>query len=159
MALDYGGTLTDPDAPIDLNLGMRPVCPLVAETLHELHESGYGLILASNTAADLRQDRQAALRAAGVLDLFTATLTSADLLIAKPSAAFYRLVLAAAGCPPDQVTFVGNNLLKDVVQPMAHGMRAVFLTRSPRMAEELPKGVSVISHLKELPPLLMAGAT
>jgi len=158
VALDYGGTLTDPDAPIDLDLGMRPICPDVAETLQELHERGFGLILASNTTAEPRQDRQAALRAAGVLSLFTATLTSADLLIAKPSAAFYRMVLAVAGCSPDRVTSVGNDPFKDVAQPIAHGMNAVYLARSPRKAEELPKGVPVISHLNELPTLLSSGA-
>jgi len=158
VALDYSETLTDPDTPIDLNLGMRPICPDVAETLHELHERGHGLILASNTTADPRQDRQAALRAAGVLNLFTATLTSADLLIAKPSAAFYRMVVAAAGCSPERVTFVGNNLFKDVIQPLAHGMRAVYRASSPQKAEELPKGVPVISHLNELPTLLSSDA-
>jgi FMN phosphatase YigB (HAD superfamily) len=57
-------------------------------------------------------------------------------------------VLAAAGSPPEQVLFVGDNLECDVaalVRP--HGLR-------PR--EVLPDGALLIQHVRELPALLEA---
>jgi FMN phosphatase YigB (HAD superfamily) len=68
---------------------------------------------------------------------------------------FYKLVLAAAGCPASQVLFVGDNFACDVAGPVAHGMQAVLVRpQGLRPAEELPAGVPVISHFRELPALL-----
>jgi hypothetical protein len=39
-------------------------------------------------------------------------------------------VLAAAGAPPEQVLFVGDNLQCDVTAPLAHGMRAALVRPS-----------------------------
>ncbi|WP_329426804.1 HAD family hydrolase [Streptosporangium sp. NBC_01495] len=157
LAVDYGTTLTDPTSPVDPRLGMRLVCPQAGAALVDVHAMDYGLVLASNTGTTPpRQDRQAALREAGVLELFSGIACSADLLVAKPDPRFYRVVLALAGAEPAQVTFVGNNLEKDVLAPMSHGMRAVWVNPAPRDEQLalLPPGVPVIAHLRELPALL-----
>ena len=66
-------------------------------------------------------------------------------------------MLAAAGCPASQVLFVGDNFACDVAGPVAHGMQAVLVRpRGLRLGEELPDGVPLISHFRELPALLEA---
>ena len=75
--------------------------------------------------------------------------------VRKPDPLFYRLVLAAAGAPPGQVLFVGDNFACDVAGPVAHGMRAA-LVRPDGLCpgEELPGEALLIRHVQDLPPLL-----
>lgn len=73
----------------------------------------------------------------------------------KPDPVFYRLALAAAGAPPEQVLFVGDNLQADVIAPLTHGMRAVLVRpQGLRQGETLPDGALLIEHVRELPALL-----
>ncbi|MDF5751104.1 HAD family hydrolase [Spongiactinospora sp. TRM90649] len=152
VVLDYGETLTfgprtDPRRPVD---------PYAAAALHVLHRAGKRLILASNTRPD--QDRHAALRRGGVDHLFHEVFLSAELGVAKPHAEFYRRVLAAAGCEPPEVLWVGDSVQKDVIGPSRHGMRPALVGRA-----ELPDGVVVpgevmlIRHVRDLPALLTGG--
>ena len=77
--------------------------------------------------------------------------------IRKPEPLFYRLVLAAAEAPPDQVLFVSDNLDYDVAAPIAHGMRAALVRpHGLRPGEELPDGALLIRHVQDLPVLLEA---
>jgi FMN phosphatase YigB (HAD superfamily) len=73
----------------------------------------------------------------------------------KPAPLFYELVLAAAGAPPEQVLFAGDNFACNVAGPVAHGMRAALVRPDGlRPGEELPEGALLISQVRELPPLL-----
>ena len=75
----------------------------------------------------------------------------------KPSPAFYRIVIAAAGCPAAQVLFVGDHLENDAAAPARHGMRvALVRPRGLRPGEVLPDGARLIAHVSDLPPLLQA---
>jgi putative hydrolase of the HAD superfamily len=124
LAVDYGSTIST--GAIDL-IGQKPVDPEAAAALRTLHDHGQRIILASNTHP--HETRWPALQKAGtgIDDLFSVALLSYPLGVRKPSPLFYRLVLAAAEAPPDQVLFVGDNLQCDVVAPLAHGMRAVLV--------------------------------
>ncbi|MBB4919257.1 HAD family hydrolase [Streptosporangium saharense] len=148
-ALDYSSTLTRPGSPVDPGLGMRRITPAAIEVIHELHEAGMILVLASNTRHG--QDRREALRRAGVLEWFTATLQSATLGVAKPDPLFYRFVLAAADVAPSRVLFVGDNMTKDVLGPLEHGMRAALITPD---ATPLPPGAETIPDITHLPNLI-----
>ncbi|MFF0577607.1 HAD family hydrolase [Streptosporangium saharense] len=168
--LDYGSTLTNKASPYDLNIGMRPVDPRVLPVLYRMHEAGISLVLASNTRPD--QDRRIALQQAGILHLFAVILESARLGVAKPAEVFYRLVEAAAGVPPRQVVFIGNNMKHDVEGPLRYGMQAVLVkqpdSQNPvqdpaKLGPDDPEmrasslGVPVIpnlSHLFDVIPLL-----
>lgn len=111
------------------------------------------IILASNTQP--HETRWPALQQAGIDDLFSVALLSYLLGVRKPDPVFYRLVLAAAGAPPGQVLFVGDNLQCDVIAPLAHGMRAVLVRlEGLRPGERLPGGALMIAHVRELPALL-----
>jgi FMN phosphatase YigB (HAD superfamily) len=103
------------------------------------------------------ETRWPALQKAGIDDLFIVALLSYPLGVRKPDPLFYRLVLAAAGTPPEQVLFVGDNLRCDVDGPLAHGMRAVLVRpQGLRPGETLPDGALLIGHVRELPVLLEA---
>jgi FMN phosphatase YigB (HAD superfamily) len=101
------------------------------------------------------ETRWPALQKAGIDDLFSVALLSYPLGVRKPDPLFYRLVLAAAGSPPEQVLFVGDNLDCDVAAPIAQGMRAALVRPNGlRPHETLPNGALLIQHVRDLPPLL-----
>ncbi|MEU1880820.1 HAD family hydrolase [Streptosporangium sp. NPDC020072] len=159
LALDYGSTLTVPDTPPDLDLGMRPLDPLVIPALKRAREGQLTLVLASNTRKG--DDRHRALERAGILNWFGPTLESAKLRVGKPHPAFYQTLIAITGARPEQVLFIGDNLANDVIAPIQHGIPAA-LVRHPALPEKrripLPPAlegiVPTISHVSELIPLL-----
>jgi FMN phosphatase YigB (HAD superfamily) len=151
LATDYGNTLTL--NAIDHLLGEKPVDPAAAEALRTLNEYGINLLVASNTTPG--EPRWPALQKAGIDGLFRVALLSYPLGVRKPAPLFYELVLAAAGCPAGEVLFVGDNFACDVAGPVAHGMRAALVRPGGlRPGEELPEGALLISHVRDLPPLL-----
>jgi len=152
VALDFGGTISA--EAIDHLIGQKPVDPAAAAALRVLHDDlGMRLLLGSNTQPG--ESRWPALQQAGIDGLFTAAILSYPLGVRKPAPLFYALVLAAAGCPASEVLFVGDHLENDVAGPARHGMRtALVRPRGLRPGEVLPDGTLLISHVRELPPLL-----
>jgi putative hydrolase of the HAD superfamily len=152
LAVDYGSTIST--GAIDHLIGQKPVDPAAAAALRTLHDDhGQRIILASNTQP--HETRWPALQKAGIDDLFSVALLSYPLGVRKPDPIFYRLVLAAAEAPPEQVLFVGDNIQCDVIAPLAHGMRAVLVRPNGlRFGEALPDGALLIRHVRELPELL-----
>ncbi|MEU1883453.1 HAD family hydrolase [Streptosporangium sp. NPDC020072] len=162
LGLDYGSTLTSPATPYDPVLRMRPIDPRAAETLKYLHGTGrFRLGLVSNTRPG--QDRLLALERAGVLDLFEVVLESSKEGVAKPHPAFYRRFLDRVGAAPNDIWFVGDHPVNDVVAPLQHRMGAV-LVRQPEqpvnrytsLPPALENEVPIISHISELIPLVLA---
>jgi len=97
------------------------------------------------------EKRWSALQQAGIDGLFRVALLSYPQGVRKPAPLFYELMLAAAGCPASEVLFVGG----DVAGPVALGMRAAFVRpHGARPGEELPGEALLISHVRDLPPLL-----
>jgi FMN phosphatase YigB (HAD superfamily) len=78
----------------------------------------------------------------------------------KPQPLFWRLLLAAADCPPHQVLMAGNSLINDVIPALEAGMHAV-LVRPDGLApwEELPDGAVLVRHVEELPALIRKGTS
>lgn len=128
-----------PDARID---------PEAASAVRDLHATGLRCVLASNTDRPERVRLQT-LRAAGIADCFDALVLSSALGIRKPDPRFYAAVTEAAGCPPENVLFVGDNPETDAVGPEEFGMSAVLVGSGLR-PEGLPAGITTISHLREL---------
>jgi FMN phosphatase YigB (HAD superfamily) len=151
IALDRGTISLD---RIDHLIGQKPVDPAAAAALRVLHDDlGVRLVLANTQP---HETRWPALQKAGIDDLFSVALLSYPLGVRKPDPVFYRLV-PAAEAPPEQVLFVGDNLACDVAGPLAHAMQAALVRpHGLRPGEELPDGVPLISHVRELPALLEA---
>ena len=57
--------------------------------------------------------------------------TSDDWGAAKPDAAFFRAIIRAASCEPDQIIYVGDRLDNDLKPAKAAGMRTAFIRRGP----------------------------
>lgn len=99
--------------------------PDAIQTLHALVAAGHRIGLAANQP----ERASAELTAIGLPLSFLAT--SAGWGVAKPSAAFFELLVDAAGVAPDEITYVGDRLDNDVLPAKAHGMRAVLIRRGP----------------------------
>lgn len=154
-ALESGVRLDDPVALAQSVFSALPdaeVDPVAAHALRNLHEAGLVCVLACDTQRP-ESVRRATLRQAGIGDCFDALVLSSTLGIRKPHSRFYTAVTEAAGCPPQEILFVGDTPAKDAIGPLAHGMRAALI--SP---DECPPGldprIGVIAHLSELPAYL-----
>ncbi|TMR08889.1 HAD family hydrolase [Nonomuraea turkmeniaca] len=152
IAVDYGGTITCPDAPVDPELRQRRVDPRAATALHILHSCGHRLVLVSNNRPD--QDRGRALQLAGLQDVFATLVLSQELGVGKPHPAFYRAALDACDVPAEQVLWVGNNVVNDVLGPLAHNVGAAVLIGRPPKGAVLPERVTALDHVAGLPRLL-----
>jgi FMN phosphatase YigB (HAD superfamily) len=155
--LDYGGTLTASDAPVDPALKMQQMAPDAIEALHILRKARLRLVLASNTLPE--QDRRQALREAGVEDLFSVVLQSAQLGVAKPSLTFYAMAIAAAQTSPHRIAWVGDNMQTDALGPVRHGMEAILLRPFGLSTGEIPPfGVHLAKDLVSAAQLIVSGA-
>ncbi|WP_214107071.1 HAD family hydrolase [Acrocarpospora catenulata] len=117
------------------------------ETLRKLSQAGFRLVLAC--ATEPGQDLRAELRAAGIEDLFAVVLPSAQLGVSPDSLIFHRLIVAAAGCHPELILYVGH----DVRGALAHGIQAACIRPTGLgPGEILPFGVMLIRDVGELVP-------
>jgi FMN phosphatase YigB (HAD superfamily) len=114
---------------------------------------GYRVGLVGNQPADVAIELRA-------LSLRAATVATSDSWgVAKPAAAFFERIAADAGCPPDQIVYVGDQLDNDVVPALAAGMQAVRVLRGPwghliRDAEQEARCLAVLPDLSGLPAVL-----
>ena len=129
------------------------MCETAIQVVMSLHRRGYRLFLASNTRRPASA-RLKALKQSGALDCFDETFISSDLGFGKPDPEFYKTIMVQAGdCLPREFLFVGDSLVRDVIEPMRHGMNAVWLNRK-RSSDLTPKGIPEIVDIAQLPALL-----
>jgi len=107
-------------------------------TLQSLRSSGCGLIAASNSNGTLRQE----LAQFDLLEFFDATFDSADLGVAKPELEFYQRVLSSSP-HAERFAHVGDDLIKDVIGPVAAGFQQVVLYDPTHMYRGLPFGIAI----------------
>ncbi|MGH7321457.1 MAG: HAD family hydrolase [Candidatus Rokuibacteriota bacterium] len=96
----------------------------IAETISLLHalRPSYRMAILSNADASLRSRLRDGL---GIPDLFDDIICSAEVGIAKPEPAIYRLVAARLGLPAEACVFVDDSE-PNVEAARAIGMRGVF---------------------------------
>lgn len=101
----------------------RDLHPDVRPAFAALRARGFALGIAGNQPAGVAE-------ALAALDLGAGFVaTSAAWGVAKPDPGFFARVAAAAGAPPEAITYVGDRLDNDVLPALAAGMRAAFLPR------------------------------
>ena len=118
--------------------------PDVAETLTHLQARGLQLIVASNFDERLHPlcDELPELKP------LQQRVISACIGWHKPSPHFYTQVVATAGCPPENILMVGDDLENDVTSAQASGLQAIWIERrQARTAQS-------ISDLRQLIELL-----
>lgn len=112
------------------------VGPQALSTLQELRKRGYKLGLVSNFC-NLTDVIYNTLEKLGLLPLFDATVISCEIGWRKPSPRIYAEIVRLLQIEPQQILFVGDRLIEDVVGPHQAGMQAVLTheTRQEDMAE------------------------
>lgn len=110
--------------------------------LSEIRRLGYSVGLAGNQP----EAAEAALRAAGVGADFIAS--SARWGVEKPSPAFFRRVIHAAGVAAAQIAYVGDRLDNDVLPARDIGMTAVFLRRGPWGMVHAGRPQAALAHIR-----------
>lgn len=110
--------------------------------------SEFPLVALTNGNADVGKS--------GLGDLFTHSLTAADVGAAKPDPALFREACRVLGVQPWDVVHVGDDPLRDIHAAHGFGMRTVWVDRE---GAEWPEGMrrphSRITSLAELPGLLV----
>lgn len=124
-----------------------------AEVLAALQARGYRIGIIANQAAGTA-DR---LRAWGLLTHIDLVVASAEVGVAKPDPAIFRMALEQAGCQPQEAVMVGDRLDNDIAPAKSVGMRTVWLPQGPavwhsvRREEERPdKRVKGLRELLEV---------
>lgn len=153
VLLDYGGTLTDPQDPVD-GSGLRPVSDAARRAVWDLDRLGVTVGLLSNTRPG--QDRRRALRAAGLDRLFgDRVFCSAAIGVAKPAQAIFWCALVRLDARPHQVLMVGNNPEHDIWPARRAGMPAVLISEQPTTADDaLAPGAIRLDRIARLPALI-----
>jgi HAD superfamily hydrolase (TIGR01662 family) len=122
----------------------------VAPVLTELVERGLTLGVISNSHRSLET-----FKAHFKLDaLITTAVSSAEHGYMKPHPSIFERALDQAGVPAGQAMMIGDSLKADIEGAVALGMRGLLLRRSGDVPRDLPSGVTVITSLRDLLPLI-----
>jgi HAD superfamily hydrolase (TIGR01662 family) len=86
--------------------------------------------------------------------------SSQDWQVAKPSPDFYRSLVQDAGCPPDELIYVGDQLGNDIVAALDYGLSSIRVLTGPwgqlcRDPDIEARCLAVVDHLAEIPDLLI----
>lgn len=101
--------------------------PDVAESLSALKDAGYRLAIASNFDRRLH----AICDAHPELREIELRVISSEVGYRKPSRHFYRGLVQAAACQPEQVLMVGDDYDNDIEGAQQAGLQTVYLQRCP----------------------------
>lgn len=128
-----------------------PLRPGAIEVLRALQGWGLRLGAISNTVQPGRFMRPAMVER-GLAQFFSVQIYSADVGVAKPHPAIFRMALEALAVTPADAVYVGDRLIPDVAGPQAIGMKAVLIEVAHRV-EQHPEIVPD-ARIRELPELL-----
>lgn len=134
--------------------GDHPVDAAGAAALKAQHEAGRVMLLASNTCRP-GAHRRRTLADAGLG--FMHVICSSDVGVAKPDLGFYQWIIEESGVRPEEILFVGDNVLNDVARPKKAGMQAAWVRKSTPSNDSparLPDGTWLLSSLSQLAEIL-----
>ena len=119
--------------------------PETRDVLTEVDRLGVRQLVLSNHVWELPD----ICRAHGWLPPLTEVLTSARLGVEKPHPESYVAAIAAAGCAPGEILFVGDTYEADVAGPERAGMQALLVRRphpeARRYADDLTGVLPLLS--------------
>jgi len=138
------------DRLMDLYLTL-PAFPEVPDTLRRLRQAGFVTAILSNGSPSMLD---AAVRGAGLQDLFDDVLSADAVKVFKTHPRVYEYGLRQLGVRPDQVSFQSSNAW-DAFGASAYGMRVLWCNRYGQRRERLPGAPDhEVRSLAELPALL-----
>lgn len=101
---------------------------------------------------------RAALERDGVAAYVDLWVISDEIGFNKPDPRIFRHAVTVAGCPPDEVAYVGNRLDNDIRPARAAGLRTIWVLRGEAPAEptdeQRGEADAVVANLAELPAAL-----
>lgn len=96
----------------------------------------------------------------GILDYFSAIFSSADLGLAKPDPAIFRLALQKTNCLPQQAIMIGDRLDNDIAPARRIGMKTIWVKQGfGRLAQvkNLDEGADwTVEKLTDVLPILLS---
>ena len=93
----------------------------------------------------------------GLSHLIEHSVSACELKVAKPNKIIYQHLADCFGAPLEQVLYVGDHPVFDVIGPQQAGLQAVWINRDARdWPEELEPPKNQIKNLNELEALLLA---
>lgn len=133
-------------------LGKRKVFEETLEALAELSKK-YKIYIGSTTDTEplLKDIENNKIQVDGVY-------TSESLKVYKPDSKFYEQILHTIGCTPEEVVFVGDSIIDDVMGPQKVGIYSILLDRKNKynasseikpdaIAKDLLEVVTIIDNL------------
>jgi putative hydrolase of the HAD superfamily len=133
--------------------------PDVVPCLEWLRASGLPVAAVSNASGRHQRVKIAAL---GLSQYFDSVLIAGEVGCAKPDRVIFHTACVGLGVSPHDVVHVGDRLHADAIGARDAGMHGVWLNRHGPREGAMPRGVTTISSLSELPELLvceLSGAT
>jgi putative hydrolase of the HAD superfamily len=120
--------------------------------LEWLNAAGVRVAVITNASGSHQRQKLANL---GVAEFIDEVLIAGELGLAKPDPKIFRVACARLGAEPDEVAHVGDRLDLDAIGARDAGLAGVWLDRHGPAGGAPPAGVSMITHLGQLPELLV----
>lgn len=134
---------------------LETLYPQTKEILEQLGQE-YQLGIIANQLPGLEER----LKDFGILDYFSAIFSSADLGLAKPDSAIFRLALQKTNCLPQQAIMIGDRLDNDIAPARRIGMKTIWIKQGfSRLAQvkNLEEGADwTVEKLTDLLPILLS---
>ena len=125
--------------------GFMPPFNEVKETLERLRVQGLRLGILSNFPPHLED----VLKRHGLHDYFDFFVVSSLVGLEKPDAAIFELAIEKAGCPRDEILYVGDDLYDDIRGAQSVGLTAILTDRHNRWPEADCLKIKSLSELLE----------
>ena len=126
--------------------------PDVVPALQQLKDLGYKVIISGNQPPPATPALELMNLPADVI------WNSEEIGHEKPAPEFFDAVTELAGCPPEQIAYIGDRLDNDVIPAQRAGMFPILLKRGPfgylHAARPAAQGVPTIESLLEIPAIL-----
>lgn len=121
------------------------------ETLEKLQKQGLPLLLLTNGAPDLQQEK---IHGVGLARYFDHIVISGEHPKGKPDPDIFKYALGLLGLEPQETLMVGDKLTTDILGANRTGIPSVWINRHGlnRTQEIVPK--FQIKHLSEIDPIL-----
>jgi 2-haloacid dehalogenase len=90
----------------------------------------------------------------GIKEMFDSITTSEEVQIYKPEAKIFQVALNKAGCQGEESIIVGDSYKKDIIGGKDIGMTTIWINKSSEKDTDKNKADFIVTHLKEIFPIL-----
>jgi HAD superfamily hydrolase (TIGR01549 family) len=128
--------------------------PTIKETFIKLKALGLKLGILSNTFVNGHSlERQ--LKQIGILEFFTMKVYSYEFDFRKPDPRIFKIAAERIGEAAENILYVGDRIDMDIEPALKVGMQPVLKAAYTNNGKKLPEGAWKITHLSELPSLIL----